>query len=144
MIWAYFSFSQFLIIWSANIPEEAIWYYHRSRGGWLTIGMFLIAFHFVLPFLLLLSRRVKRQAQLLTALAVIIFLIRLVDLYWLIVPAFYPEGVHFHWLDLVLLIALGGGWMAVFLWQWAGKSPLPRHDPHLGDVHERHDEFATA
>jgi hypothetical protein len=131
MIWAYFSFSQFLIIWSANIPEEAIWYVHRSQGGWLNVGLFLIVFHFALPFFLLLARRVKRQAQLLTALAVLIFCSRWVDLFWLITPAFYPEGVRLHWLDFVILLAMGAGWLAVFLWQWVGKAPLPQHDPHL-------------
>lgn len=131
MIWAYFSFSQFLIIWSANIPEEAIWYYHRTRGGWQSVGIFLIAFHFALPFFLLLSRRIKRQAQWLTALAVLILCVRLVDLFWLIMPAFYPDGLHVHWLDPVLVIAMGGGWIAVFIWQWMGKPSLPLHDPHL-------------
>ena len=131
MIWAYFAFSQFLIIWSANIPEEAIWYVHRTHGGWQGVGLFLIAFHFVLPFFLLLSRRVKRQAQLLMALAVLILCVRLVDLFWLIVPAFYPEGLHVHWLDLVIVLALGGLWFAFFLWQWTGKTAVPQHDPHL-------------
>jgi hypothetical protein len=131
MIWAYFAFSQFLIIWSANISEEAVWYYHRTRGGWQSVGIFLIAFHFALPFFLLLSRRIKRKAQLLTALAVLILCARLVDLFWLIMPAFYPDGLHFHWLDLVILITMGGGWTAVFIWQWTGKSPLPQHDPRL-------------
>jgi hypothetical protein len=136
MIWAYFSFSQFLIIWSANIPEEAIWYYHRSQGGWLSIGFILIAVHFAIPFFVLLSRRVKRKAQLVTVLAVLILVARAVDLVWLIMPAFYPDAVHVHWLDLVLLIALGAGWVVVFLRQWAGKSPLPLHDPHLSSVAE--------
>ncbi len=137
MIWAYFAFSQFLIIWSANIPEEALWYYHRSRGGWLEVGIFLIALHFVLPFFLLLSRQVKRKARLLTALAILIFVARIIDLYWLIVPAFYPDGLHLHWLDLVLLIAMGGGWLAVFVRHWARNAPIARHDPHLvGVTHE--------
>ena len=136
MIWAYFSFSQFLIIWSANIAEEAVWYVHRSQGGWLNVGIFLVAFHFVLPFFLLLSRRVKRKVRLLTALAVLMFCARLIDLFWLIVPAFYPDGLHIHWLDLVLVIALGGIWLAVFAWQWAGKAALPQHDPHLFVAHQ--------
>jgi hypothetical protein len=145
MIWAYFSFSQFLIIWSANLSEEAVWYVHRSQGGWLNVGIFLVAFHFGLPFLLLLSRRVKRKAQRLMVLAVLMLCARLVDLFWLIVPAFYPNGVHVHWLDLVLLIAMGGGWLAVFVWQWAGKASLPQRDPHLlvGNQHEQHEAFAT-
>jgi hypothetical protein len=137
MIWAYFAFSQFLIIWSANIPEEALWYYHRSRGGWLEVGLFLIALHFVLPFFLLLSRQVKRKARLLTALATLIFVARILDLFWLIVPAFYPEGLHIHWLDLVLLVAMGGGWIAVFVRHWARNAPIAHHDPHLvGVIHE--------
>ena len=144
MIWAYLSFSQFLIIWSTNIPEEAVWYYHRSQGGWLGVGMALVASHFVLPFFLLLSRRVKRRAQWLTALAVLILLTRWVDLYWLTMPAFYPEGVQLHWLDIALLIGMGGGWFAFYSFQWQGKPPLPQHDPHLGEQHDRHDEFAPA
>jgi hypothetical protein len=131
MIWAYFSFSQFLIIWSANIPEEAIWYYHRSQGGWQNVGLFLIGVHFVLPFLLLLSRVVKRQAQRLMVLAMLIFVVRWVDLFWLIVPAFHPEALHWHWLDLAILAAMGGGWVALFSWKWRKKSPLPLHDPRL-------------
>lgn len=131
LIWAYFSFSQFLIIWSANIPEEAIWYYRRSQGGWLGVGMVLVAFHFVLPFLVLLSRRVKRRAQWLAALALLIFVTRLVDLFWLIVPAFSPDGLHIHWLDPMLLLGMGGLWAVVFAWQWAGKAALPERDPRL-------------
>lgn len=144
MIWAYLSFSQFLIIWSANIPEEAVWYYHRSQGGWLEVGMILVASHFVLPFFLLLSRRVKRRAQWLTVLAALILLTRWIDLYWLTMPAFYPQGVHLHWLDIALLLGMGGGWFAFYLFQWQGKAPLPQHDPHLGEQHDRHDELAPA
>ncbi|MEZ4860506.1 MAG: hypothetical protein R3C14_04340 [Caldilineaceae bacterium] len=148
MIWAYFAFSQFLIIWSANIPEEAIWYVHRSQGGWLNVGLLLLAVHFVLPFLLLLSRTLKRKAPWLTTLAVLILLARLVDLFWLIVPAFYPDGVHWHWLDLALLFAIGGLWSALFIWQWTGKAPLPLHDPHvgahLGDSNEQFETFTAA
>jgi hypothetical protein len=146
MIWAYVSFSQFLIIWSANIPEEAVWYYHRSQGGWQWLGMGLILFHFGLPFVLLLSRTIKRQAQLLTILAGLIFVVRLADLIWLIVPAFYPEGFHIHWLDGAILIALGGGWITLYLRQLAGKPLLPRNDPLLQEVtkHEQHQEFTVS
>lgn len=131
MIWAYFAFSQFLIIWSADIPEEALWYYNRSQGGWLEVGIFLIALHFVLPFFVLLARQVKRRARLLTAVAGLIFVVRIVDLFWLIVPAFYPEGLHLHWLDIVLLVAMGAGWLVIFSRQWADHAPVARHDPHL-------------
>ncbi len=143
MIWAYFAYSQFLIIWSADIPEEGIWYYHRMQGGWQTVALVLIGVQFVLPFVLLLSRSIKRNVQWLMALAVLIFLGRAIDLVWLIVPAFYPEGVHLHWLDLALWLAMGGGWTLIFLWQWQGKAALPRHDARLGERNDRHEEFAT-
>ena len=129
MIWAYFTFSQFLIIWSANLPEEAIWYLHRSQGGWLNVGMGLIALHFAIPFFLLLSRRVKRQAQILTVLAVLILIARWVDLAWLIIPAFYPGQMHFHWLDGVIMVAMGCGWVAFFLRQWSHAAALPASAP---------------
>lgn len=144
MIWAYFSFSQFLIIWSANIPEEAVWYAHRIQGGWQNVAMVLISLHFILPFLLLLSRSIKRRTSWLVGLAILVLAARVIDLIFLIVPAFHPEGIHFHWLDLVLLIAMGGGWSALFFWQWSRKSPVPKFDPRLGEaVHERHEEFAA-
>ncbi|MFN8454464.1 MAG: hypothetical protein U0401_07290 [Anaerolineae bacterium] len=136
MIWAYIAFSQFLIIWSANIPEEAVWYFHRSQGGWQWVGIVLILFHFVLPFFVLLSRRAKRQAQLLSVLAALMIAMRLVDLFWLIVPAFYPTGLHLHWLDGVMPIALGGIWLAALTWQLAGKPLLPRQAPGAQEVFE--------
>jgi hypothetical protein len=82
------------------------------------VGTALIGVHFAVPFFLLLSRRVKRQAQVLTLLAIMILAARWVDLLWLIMPAFYPAQLHLHWLDLVLLLAMGGGWAAYFLRAW--------------------------
>jgi hypothetical protein len=146
MIWAYIAFSQFLIIWSANIPEEAVWYYHRSQAGWQWPGLGLILFHFALPFFVLLSRQAKRKAQWLTLLAVVMLIMRLVDLHWLIMPAFYPNEIHFHWLDLALVVALGGGWVFIFARQLAGKPLLPRHDPQLQEIvqHEPKEELAAS
>ena len=134
MIWAYVSFSQFLVIWSANLPEEAVWYYRRSQGGWQWLGVLLIAFHFALPFLLLLSRLVKRKVQLLTIVAALIIVARLADLYWLIMPAFYPNQIHAHWMDLTLIITIGGGWLALFFRQVASKPLLPLNDPQFQEV----------
>lgn len=141
MIWAYFSFSQFLIIWSANINTEVTWYYYRLQGQWAAFALLLFAFDFALPFFALLSRSFKRRSQLLTVLAVLILCGRWVELYWLIMPAFWPDGLHFHWLDIALLAGLGGIWLAVFIRLWLGKAPLPHHDPHLGEVHEQSDRF---
>jgi len=123
MLWAYVAFSQFLIIWSGNLPEEIPWYISRLSGGWGYIAIALVVFHFVLPFLLLLSRQNKRRLGTLATLAGAMLVMRLVDLVWVIAPAFEEEGMHLHWMDLAASIGVGGIWVAVFLWQ-LGRRPL--------------------
>ena len=88
MVWAYFSFSQFLIIWAGNLPEEIPWYLERLNGGWQYIALALVLGHFALPFALLLSRDLKRNFKLLASLAVFILFMRYVDLFWLVTPDF--------------------------------------------------------
>ncbi len=131
MVWAYFAFSQYLIIWSANIPEEAVWYAQRSRGGWQWVVLGAIGLHFVLPFLFLLSRRVKRNPLALAWLAGLLLCARALDIYWLIVPAFHPAGVYLNWLYPLLLLGMGGGWVALFLQRWTSGALVPAHDPRL-------------
>ena len=97
MLWAYFSFSQYLIIWSGNIPEETKWYLHRLRGGWGYVGLLIVLLHFALPFVLLLSRDLKRNARTLMRVAVLVFVMRFIDLLWLIVPEFHRGNLHFGW-----------------------------------------------
>jgi hypothetical protein len=131
MLWTYFSLSQFLIIWSANLPEEIPWYLSRLRGGWQWIGIALILGHFVLPFIILLSRDVKRDARKLAAVAFGVIVIRFVDLFWLITPAFHPAEFSVHWLDLACVVAVGGIWLWFFIWQLKGRSLVAIHDPSL-------------
>ena len=129
MFWAYIALSQFLLIWSGNLPEETIWYVRRSQGGWNWVIIFVIALQFVLPFLLLLAREVKRATLALAALALLILFVHLIDLFWLVVPPFRPSGIGIHWLDLAAPIGLGGVWLAAFAWL-LGRAPLlPLHDP---------------
>lgn len=138
MIWAYFSFSQFLIIWSGNLPEEITWYHVRLAGGWRTVGLLLLLFHFVLPFLLLLSRDLKRQGRMLALVSSAVLAMRFVDLYWLVAPSF-PEaagGIRFHWLDLAAPLAVGGLWLAEFLRQLKSRPLVPLNDPLLPQVLE--------
>src|SRR4029079_16131277 len=102
MFWAYCSFFQYLVIWSGNLPEENVWYVHRSRGGWQYLAKVLAGLHFAAPFLLLLSRQMKRQATNIGRIAILLLFMRYADLYWLIVPGFErgASGVHgltFHW-----------------------------------------------
>jgi hypothetical protein len=134
MLWAYIAFSQYLIIWSGNLPEEIPWYLHRTEGGWQWIGLALILLHFILPLLFLLSRATKRSPEMLTRIAGVVIFMRLVDLFWLIIPAFHPGKLYIHWLDIVAFIGLSGIWIAVFVRQLKGKSLLPLHDPRLEET----------
>ena len=141
MLWAYFSFSQYLIIWAGNLPAEIAWYQHRLEGSWRFVGMALMAFHFAVPFVLLLSRVVKRSADILVKVAVGVLVVRLVDLFWLVAPEFHWNGIVVSWLDVVLPVALFGLWLATFVWQLRGRAILPLHDPQfdeaLGKIIER-------
>ena len=141
MLWAYFSFSQYLIIWAGNLPLEISWYQHRLQTGWRTVGVTLILFHFAVPFVVLLSRTVKRAPELLIKVALGMLVLRLVDLFWLIAPEFHENGLVVHWLDIVLPLSMGALWLAAFVWQLRGRPILPVHDPQfdeaLGAIIER-------
>ena len=113
MLWAYLAFSQFLIIWSANLPEEVPFYIHRLNGGWQAVGLILAAFHFGLPFLALLLRATKSNPALIGSVALWVILMRLVDLFWLIGPQASHGDFALHWLDVVLPVGLAGLWLAV-------------------------------
>ena len=131
MLWAYMAFSQFLIIWSANLPEEITWYLPRMRGGWEWLGLALVLFYFTLPFLLLLSRGIKQRAQFLAWVAAGILVMHLVDLFWMVVPAFQPAGIFIHWMDAAAFMGIGGIWIMIFIWQLKRRPLLPAHDPGL-------------
>jgi hypothetical protein len=129
MLWAYVNFSQFLIIWSANLPEEIPWYLKRFQGGWQVVALGLVAVHFVLPFVLLLARDVKRNARRVATVAMVLFAVRYVDVFWMLVPAFHPEGIHWSWLDVTTVVGLGGVWIAMFVRNLDGRALIPVHDP---------------
>ena len=128
MLWAYFSFSQLLIIWSGNLPDEISFFTRRFAGGWQRVGIFLALFHFAIPFVLLLSRRFKRDPLRLVKLAVWLILARYVDLHWYIAAAFHA-GVYNHWLDVFMPMATGGIWLALFFRNLARRPLLAAYDP---------------
>jgi hypothetical protein len=134
MLWAYFSFSQYLLIWAGNLPREISWYQHRLQTGWRTIGILLVLFHFAIPFLILLSRRAKRESETLVRLAVGILVMRVVDLFWLIAPDFHRNGVSVSWLDILLPFSLAAIWLAAVVWQLRGRAILPVHDPEFDET----------
>jgi hypothetical protein len=133
ILWAYLAFSQFLIIWSGNLPEDSMWYMRRLGSGWNIIALVLIVGHFFVPFLLLLSRKRKRLVKSLARVAAGILVMRLVDLFWLIIPAFSGTQVTFRWMDLAAPVAIGGIWLAFFFRDLKGQPILPLHDARFVD-----------
>ena len=129
MLWAYFAFSQWLIIWAGNLPEEIIWFTRRLHGGWQYVGLLLALFHFVVPFLFLLARGFKRRLQDLVWLAVFLMLMRFVDLFWYIEPTFHLQ-FYVSWQDVVVPGAIGGFWLAWFCRNLRGRPLLPLFDRH--------------
>jgi hypothetical protein len=135
MVWAYFSFSQWLIIWAGNLPEEITWYVKRLNGGWGAVGLFLVIFHFAVPFILLLSRPFKRDITRLVWLAVWMLLMRWVDLYWIIEPNF-SSTFRVTLAEIVVPIAIGGLWLAYFCRNLAAMPLVPAYDPFAKEVLE--------
>ncbi len=143
MVWAYFNFSQFLIIWSGNIPEETGWYITRMTGAWGYIGVALVFLHFAFPYLLLLRQDLKRKAKMLASVAVFILIMRLVDMFYLIGPnpRIDTHGLEqgafvLSWLDFVAPIAVGGIWLWYFFGQLMKRPLVPVMDPFLENAIE--------
>ena len=125
IFWAYVAFSQFLIIWSGNLPKEIGWYLHRRSGGWQWVALMLAAFQFFVPFALLLSRATKRHKQRLAVIATLVFAASIVNVFWLVVPAFHPGSLRVHWLDAAAFLAVGSAWVAMFCSFLKKRSVLP-------------------
>jgi hypothetical protein len=130
MFWAYLSFAQLLIIWAGNLPEEIHWYMSRLRHGWEWTAATLISFQFFIPFFLLLSRRNKRRPRTLGYIALLVLVMRVVDTFWMITPAFYPDQFTVHWLDVIALAGIGGIWLFVYTGQLLSRPLLALHDPN--------------
>jgi|KBSMisStandDraft_5_1062788.scaffolds.fasta_scaffold34949_2 hypothetical protein len=139
MLWAYFAFSQFLIIWSGNLPEEIHWYLVRMHGAWGVIIITVAILHFFAPFLFLLSRNLKRNPHKLVIIAGLVLVMRVIDLWWMLVPAFSRE--HFplasFWMFVVSPLAVGGLWLAYFFWELSKRSLIPINDPQFESVLEQ-------
>ncbi len=134
MFWAYVSFSQYLITWSGNLPEEISWYLARFRGGWGWVAAAVLLFQFALPFLMLLSRQANRNPRTLAAAAMLLVAMRFVDVAWLVLPAFSPGVFRLGWMDLAAPIGLGGLWLAFFLRNLAARPLLPAGDPGFAEA----------
>ena len=143
MLWAYFNVSQLIIVWSANLPEEIVWYLKRYQGGWQYMSWGLILLHFAVPFSLLLSRRNKTIYRRASAIAIFLLFMRFCDMYFLAGPVAHGEEaapLHVHWLDFTTWIGLGGLWVGYFFMQLKKLPLLPLQDPMLEEAvqHGRH------
>ncbi len=145
MIWAYFSFSQFLIIWAGNLPEEIAFFLPRIRGGFGWVALAIVVFHFTVPFALLLSRDLKRNGRLLAMVAALLLFMRWVELFWQVEPAFHgPHGegaAHhavnnpaFFWLYPAAALGIGGFWLFFFARELKSRPLLPVQDPYLPEA----------
>jgi len=131
VFWAYMAFSQYFLIWYANIPEETIWFQHRWVGSWKAISLLLVFGHFVVPFLVLISRAAKRSTRVLTFAGLWLLFMHWTDLHWLVMPNLHPQGFQPSWMDLTTVVGIGGLFLA-FVWKRLCAQPLvPFNDPKL-------------
>jgi hypothetical protein len=133
VFWAYIAFSQFLLIWYANLPEETVWYRARMEGSWMTVSLLLMAGHFVAPFFYLMGRGVKRRGLTLALGGAWLLTMHLVDLYWQVMPTLHPDGVRPSALDAAALATVGGCVVAAAGWLMRRQALVPLRDPRLGE-----------
>jgi hypothetical protein len=134
LLWAYFSVSQLIIIWSANLPEEIPFYLERLHGAWAPVSIALLLLQFVLPFMLLLSRGLKRNPARVKWIALLILFMRVVDITWTIGPVFRHEGSSIHPLDFAVVLGMGGLWLPLFWRNLAQRSLVPARDPYFKET----------
>ena len=131
--WTYIAFSQFFLMWYANMPEETIWYKARLEGSWMTVSVFLIAGHFVAPFFYLMGRSVKRNGATLAIGGAWLLVMHFVDLYWQVMPTLHPEGLRPSALDVAAFLAVGGCFVAAASWLLRRHALVPIRDPRLAE-----------
>jgi len=131
--WAYIAFSQFFLIWYANLPEETIWYKARLEGSWEAVSLLLMAGHFAVPFFYLMGRDVKRRGWTLAVGGLWLLAMHFVDLYWQVMPTLHPEGVRPSLLDVAAFVAVGGSSVAAAAWLMRRQALVPLRDPRLAE-----------
>ena len=131
VFWAYIAFSQYFIIWYANIPEETIWFANRYQGGWKYVTLLIVFGYFVVPFLLLMGRGAKRKLGFLKGMVGWLLFMHWVDLYWIIMPVLHKENAMISWIDVSATLGIGGIFMWFFWRRFFSKAMVPVNDPKL-------------
>lgn len=134
VFWAYIAFSQYLLIWYADLPEETVFFKYRTQHGWEYVSILLLLLHFIVPFILLLSQDAKRNLNVLLGGAVLLLFAHLLDMYWLVMPNYAHDSVVLGWNELGPLLGLGGVFVLVTAWQFRRRSAIPVNDPYLGEA----------
>lgn len=134
VFWAYIAFSQYILIWYADLPEEIVFFTYRSAHGWGTVSILLLVIHFIVPFILLLSEDTKRNLNALLAGAVILLFAHLLDMFWLVMPNYRHDTVTLGWMEFAPVIALGGVFMLATAWQFRRRHAVPINDPFLAEA----------
>jgi hypothetical protein len=131
IFWAYIGFSQYFLIWYANIPEETLYYIERATGSWLTVSRLLAFGHFALPFFFLMPRAVKRHSGLMILASVWLLVMHFLDLHWCVMPVLHHDGIHFGMTDVAAFAAVGGFFLAALGWVSSRRALVPIKDPRL-------------
>ena len=131
--WAYIAFSQFFLMWYANLPEETIWYLARMEGSWMTVTIVLMAGHFAIPFFYLMGRAVKRRGSTLAIGGAWLLVMHFLDLYWLVMPTLHPEGLSPSLLDVAALVTVGGCFLAAASSLMRRRALVPLRDPRIAE-----------
>ena len=138
IFYAYIAFSQLLLIYYANMPEETLWFYHRLEGSWKYISYALIFGRFVIPFLMLLNRSAKKNPKILLSSSILVVAIHYIELYWIVMPALNEHGVHISWMDISTLLGLGGIFFGLFFYKFKRHKMVPVNDPNLPESLDKH------
>jgi hypothetical protein len=133
VFWAYISFDQLLIYWIGDIPEEVSYFARRTAGSWTAVTYVIVLGHFVIPFFVLLNRRLKRHRAVLAAVGAWVFVMQFVDVYWQVLPVHDQAGARPHWLDLGAALFVGGLSCAWIVRRYGTAAPLPLHVPELAE-----------
>lgn len=138
VFYAYIAFSQFFLIYYANIPEETIWYYHRMEGSWFYVTYSLLICRFIIPFIVLLPMNSKRNPSILKFMAIWILVMHFIELYWVVMPILHHHGVTINWMDITSFIGLGGIFLYLFFHRFSKQAMIPVNDPKLMESLNKH------
>lgn len=131
VFWTYIAFSQYFLIWYANLPEETLWFLHRWEGSWKGVSLLILIGHFILPFAVLMSRHVKRALPILGLMTCWMLFMQFVDIHWMVMPTHHKEGFHISLLDITCMMGVVGIWGAMVARRFSQASLVPNGDPYL-------------